>query len=332
MIHRNVFIYSLMVAGLIFAPATVTAQQIAIVENFPDPEIDSLQSYLGSMGLTSLVIGNEVLEYDSVAGCDLLIWDDLSYQSNGITDSNVIVFQQFYQSGKPLYFIGDDLAYSIVNLSPEWASVWTDLLHLSGIDNFSSNYTVQITDTTNPVTNGAYGRVNDFQYDLDIDSASRTGTGELPLGATATNDVLLSYDGPSARTVTQNCMVFDAGPDASIAERMKLFKNAIAWLLHNEGVSERGRNLKPAESSLVRNYPNPFNPATTFEFSVPHSGLVTLRIFNTLGKVVATLVSEELKPGDYRTSWNASGFPSGAYFYRLQVGSLSQTRNLLLLK
>ena len=228
---NNSIITLLIVIGFVQTSASANAQEIAIVKNFNDSEIDSLQLYLNSMGFNSKTLTNEDLAYDSVANCDLLIWDDLSYQFWGVTDSNVSVYNKFYQSGKPLYFIGDDLAYSIINLSPDWAPVWTSLLHLSGVNNFSQSYNVVIADTANPITDGDYGHVNNFDYNLDIDLATGTNTGEIVLANTIDSDVLLAFEGTMARTVTQNCLVVQAGSDASIYERKKIFRNAVAWLL-----------------------------------------------------------------------------------------------------
>jgi len=88
----------------------------------------------------------------------------------------------------------------------------------------------------------------------------------------------------------------------------------------------------PLVFSLGQNYPNPFNPSTTIEFSLPHTGFVTLKVYNILGEAVATLVNEELNVGTYTTQWNASGVASGVYFYRLQAGDFVDTKKLLLLK
>ncbi len=87
----------------------------------------------------------------------------------------------------------------------------------------------------------------------------------------------------------------------------------------------------PAEFTLRQNYPNPFNPSTMIEFGVPNAGFVTLKIFDLLGREIATLVSEELNPGYYRSVWRAN-VPSGVYFYRIQAGDFSQTKRLILLK
>ena len=92
-----------------------------------------------------------------------------------------------------------------------------------------------------------------------------------------------------------------------------------------------GTNV-PDKYFLKQNYPNPFNPATNIEFDVPKSGMVKLRIFNSLGKEVATIVNENLSPGSYRSSWDASGFSTGLYFYKLEGEGFTSTKKMLLVK
>jgi Secretion system C-terminal sorting domain len=88
----------------------------------------------------------------------------------------------------------------------------------------------------------------------------------------------------------------------------------------------------PDEISLSQNYPNPFNPTTTIIWTVPTSSKVTLKIHNLLGQEVGTLVDGDMSPGEFRTTWDASGYPAAVYFYRLQVGTSVQTRKLVLVK
>jgi hypothetical protein len=88
----------------------------------------------------------------------------------------------------------------------------------------------------------------------------------------------------------------------------------------------------PKEFSLDQNYPNPFNPSTNFEFRISAIGFVKLRIYDLLGREVATLLDERLLPGSYSVRWNAEGFPSGVYLYRLTAGSSSATKKLVLMK
>lgn len=84
--------------------------------------------------------------------------------------------------------------------------------------------------------------------------------------------------------------------------------------------------------SLSQNYPNPFNPVTNFEFQIADFGFVSLKVYDVLGKEVATLVNEERSPGVYEIEFDASGFASGVYYYRLEAGNFSNTNKMMLIK
>ncbi len=88
----------------------------------------------------------------------------------------------------------------------------------------------------------------------------------------------------------------------------------------------------PGEFRLRQNYPNPFNPSTTISFSLPTRSFVTLCVFDVMGREVATLVSEEMTAGRHTRRWNADGFPSGEYFYRLQAGTFTEVKKLSLIR
>jgi len=88
----------------------------------------------------------------------------------------------------------------------------------------------------------------------------------------------------------------------------------------------------PSQFILNQNYPNPFNPTTTINYSVPKSGIVKIKVYDLLGRVVATIVNENKPAGNYNIEFNASKLTSGIYFYRMEAGSFSQTKKLLLLK
>lgn len=96
----------------------------------------------------------------------------------------------------------------------------------------------------------------------------------------------------------------------------------------------RGRTpeVLPSRVELYQNYPNPFNPGTRIRFDIPAQSSVRLKVFDMLGREVATLVNEVLGPGNYEREFSGMGFASGVYVYRLQAGSLSQMRKCLLLK
>jgi len=84
--------------------------------------------------------------------------------------------------------------------------------------------------------------------------------------------------------------------------------------------------------NLEQNYPNPFNPGTSINYSIRERGLVTLKVYDILGKEVVTLINENQEAGNYSVQFNASHLPSGIYFYRLKSGSFSSTKKLILLK
>ncbi len=118
--------------------------------------------------------------------------------------------------------------------------------------------------------------------------------------------------------------------------------------------------LLPVEFSLSQNYPNPFNPTTTIEYTLPFDvshlsgepapiyrgggdgskspmdqgdfSKVRLVIFDSLGRIISTLVNEQQKPGEYSVKFDGSGLPSGIYFYKLSGGRFEISRKMLLLK
>jgi Secretion system C-terminal sorting domain len=88
----------------------------------------------------------------------------------------------------------------------------------------------------------------------------------------------------------------------------------------------------PSHFNLSQNYPNPFNPTTTISFSLPTKSFVSLKVFDILGRDVATIFSGELPAGTCTRQWNAANMASGVYYYRLQAGSYSETKKFVLLK
>jgi hypothetical protein len=91
-------------------------------------------------------------------------------------------------------------------------------------------------------------------------------------------------------------------------------------------------NELPTRFELSQNYPNPFNPMTTISFNLPKSENITLKIYNLAGQEIETLVNRYFSSGTHKVQWNASGKPSGIYFYNLQAGDYSATRKLILQK
>jgi hypothetical protein len=102
------------------------------------------------------------------------------------------------------------------------------------------------------------------------------------------------------------------------------------------GISEN--NIYPDKFSLMQNYPNPFNPTTNIRFQIPsldkggNGGMVSLRIYDILGKEITTLVNEKLSPGSYNVTFNGSELSSGIYFYKLTAGNFNEIKKMTLIK
>ena len=105
------------------------------------------------------------------------------------------------------------------------------------------------------------------------------------------------------------------------------------WLKQNTATAiEHLEGRVPTGYRLAENYPNPFNPSTTIEFEVPKAELVTLKVYNTLGQLVSTLVNQHLTAGAYKFRFDASNLSSGIYFYALDAGDVTLWRKMIFLK
>lgn len=90
--------------------------------------------------------------------------------------------------------------------------------------------------------------------------------------------------------------------------------------------------IPPKVYALEQNYPNPFNPATTIKYSVPVNGFVNLGIYNLLGEKIADLINKEIEAGSYEINFDASNLSSGVYFYKLEAGSFTSIKKMMLIK
>jgi hypothetical protein len=109
---------------------------------------------------------------------------------------------------------------------------------------------------------------------------------------------------------------------------MGLWRRAVDDII---GVQNIGSKI-PDKFSLLQNFPNPFNPSTIIRFQIKDSRLVTLKVYDILGKEIATLVNEKQSPGVYEVTFDGSRLTSGIYFYKLVSGSYSEVRKMVLIK
>jgi hypothetical protein len=126
---------------------------------------------------------------------------------------------------------------------------------------------------------------------------------------------------------------FNAGLNLSKAASDGKVVGSTMWNFGSivNSVSNNGSSI-PDKFALNQNYPNPFNPSTKIEYTLQSASNVTLRVYNVLGQVVATLVSEKQDVGFHFVTFDASKFTSGVYFYKINAGNYSATRKMILMK
>jgi hypothetical protein len=88
----------------------------------------------------------------------------------------------------------------------------------------------------------------------------------------------------------------------------------------------------PVKFSLTQNYPNPFNPVTNIKFEIPKSGFVKITIFDPLGREITTLVDQQMQPGSYSVDWDASHYPSGVYFCKIESSDYFESKKMVLVR
>lgn len=157
---------------------------------------------------------------------------------------------------------------------------------------------------------------------VELGNLSVADTAVVTFGARPTQ----SFAGTS---VTNRAQVVAASPDSTTSDNQADVSIGIKLNTASEAEDV------PASFALRQNYPNPFNPSTTIEFDVPRRTFVRITILNVLGQIVQELAAREFNPGRYEVRWNAGeglGATSGLYFYRLEAGSFTSTRPMILLK
>lgn len=141
--------------------------------------------------------------------------------------------------------------------------------------------------------------------------------------------------GPNALIVKQKIMQgVDVKPSLQnitvSGGRLNLYNSAV--LMQNPTAIGNNNNGVPALFRLYQNYPNPFNPSTVIMFDMPKDGYASLKVYNTIGQEVASLIDGNIKAGVYEKVFNASNLPSGVYFYKLVTDNFSDVRKMSLVK
>lgn len=215
-------------------------------------------------------------------------------------------------------FVGaePDIVYASLSISPTSGAVWASVRSPSPLTGRDRIYTLD------PATGAAtlVGQTGDNQITPSI---GFTPTGRLIglKGAGSQENTIIEIDTLNAH----GTLIGATGVTGLAALAMRTDSVVVKIARAEEAVV-------PLRTSIVGNFPNPFNPATHFEIHVAARQEVALKVYDILGREVATLVNSELQPGIYRVMWDADGMSSGVYFYRFRAGDVVETKKLMLLK
>jgi len=224
----------------------------------------------------------------------------------------------------------DDMAFTLVSTGGAMLDpvvVTTDVLADPAVAEAHEGMWIRIEGAVVTATNAddPSGPFGEFAINSDGDSGSGLRVDD------ASN--LLEYTGDDPGTV------FSAG------ERLEFVQGALWYSFSNYKLeplsfddigavtnTDTENSELPEGFALHQNYPNPFNPTTSISFDVPSTANITLRVFDMLGREVATLVNDQMQAGSHSVSFDASQLTSGVYMYRLSNGVDTQTRTMLLMK
>jgi photosystem II stability/assembly factor-like uncharacterized protein len=178
----------------------------------------------------------------------------------------------------------------------------------------------------------ANGPINTYITSLAINSDEHIFTGTAGFGNSPIGAFLSTDDGENWRQIDlTDISIFSL----AIAPSGRIFAGTDRGVFRSAQTSTSVPQIAeeiPRSFSLEQSYPNPFNPITTIEFSLPHANYVILRLYSSRGEEIKTLVSKPLSAGKHKIEWDATGFASGLYFYSIRVGEFSETKKLILLK
>jgi hypothetical protein len=172
----------------------------------------------------------------------------------------------------------------------------------------------------------SYGTAKD--YDIELNYVTGNGLGRFVDSNISLPENASHTFVPVWTDLTNNELqvLVDIGNDGTIDDTLSLVNQVT-------GIGDdQGSLLTPNSYNLAQNFPNPFNPVTTIQYSIPQRSNVTLKVYDILGNEIVELVNEEKGIGVYSVSFDASNLASGLYLYRLQAGNFVETKKMILLK
>jgi hypothetical protein len=256
------------------------------------------------------------------------------------------VIKSFLDSGGNLYLNGVDIAYQLADpsspyYSSETLNFFTNYLHSSYILREHTSSIAQgisgdpITDGLGMMTLVGGTGANTVNHSQNHFANQISAVGVY-------NANILSFwlkpdEHPAIRAFhgTSSKIVFSTFgfETIALAERRALFAERImAWLNIPVSVEDPNSDLLPETFELQQNYPNPFNPGTVIEYEISNTTLVSIKVYDVIGREIAVLVNESKQPGIYQVSFDGENLASGVYFYKMIAGDFSSVKKMNLLK
>ena len=316
-----------LIAGIENVYGPVYTQQIATSTGLFKEKADSLMSY----GNHDTPIGNLITNaFRAKTGTDVAIEAGGS-TAQPLYKGPIVVADVFRVVGYGFNEV-NGLGYRLVTFDILGSDLWTALEKTLA--------TIEANDELLPQVSGMA-----YSYDPQKNAGSRLnevkiGGNDIDPNATYSvtgNEFLVAILTGYLETPVSNVHIFEDLTEFQVlteyvTKRQTLTPKIEGRVNASSGVGVQEKVKIPYEYELNQNYPNPFNSTTNFEFRIAYFRLVTLKVYDTLGKEVATIVNKELPVGNYKYQWNASGLASGVYFYRLQSGNFVETKKLILMK
>jgi hypothetical protein len=203
-----------------------------------------------------------------------------------------------------------------VAISPSGDTLWT--ASYSSASGNSSGSGIALDSSGSVIVTG-YDDSGQYYHKTDIVTMAYDKTGKQLW--------LQRYDSPAHGYDYGNAVAVDGQGNIYVAGQSSVTNSCdfvvIKYIEKAVGVEDAPSDV-PAACALERNFPNPFNPATTIRYALPQRAHVTLTVYNTLGQRVADLVNAEKEAGNYEATFNGNGLASGVYLYRMSVVPLAR--------
>jgi hypothetical protein len=262
----------------------------------------------------------------------LLFWATGDKSTGVLAEADAAVIQGHLEQGNPAILTGENIAEK----APSTDSL---LAHYFGVS-FNSNTTlIPIRGFAgdpigNGLTTGATGSSKD-QLELVAPAPGVTVNKAFRYGTSNADTVRIAAVRAQNSAAGWRAAFFGFRMEnLAQVNRKIVIDRTIEWVTEAPPVSVADKPVAavPGAYRLEQNHPNPFNPSTTISFELPQGSPVTLKLFDLLGREVATLVNGFKPAGRHRVVFEAGHLPAGEYLYRFQAGAYSETRKLVVLK